>query len=62
MAYSQLYAQGVAINEDGSAADSSAMLDVKSTTKGLLIPRMSSAERTAIPSPATGLMVFDNTT
>lgn len=58
----RLFAQGVAINEDGSVADTSAMLDVKSTTKGLLIPRMTSAERTAIPLPATGLMVFDNTT
>ena len=54
--------QGVAINEDGSVADSTAMLDVQSTTKGLLIPRMTTAERLAIAGPATGLMVFDNTT
>jgi hypothetical protein len=38
----------------------SAALDITSTTKGLLIPRMTSAERTAIVSPAKGLMVFDN--
>jgi hypothetical protein len=48
----------VAINTDGSLPNNSAMLDVKSTAKGMLIPRMSSAERDAIVSPATGLMIF----
>lgn len=54
----------VAINEDDSAPDASAMLDVKSTTKGMLIPRMTSAQRTTIAGglPATGLLVFDLTT
>lgn len=42
--------------------DSSAMLDIVSTNKGLLIPRMTSGERQAIASPAKGLLVFDNTT
>lgn len=40
----------------------SAKLDIESTTKGILIPRMSNAQRTAIASPAKGLLVFDNTT
>lgn len=40
----------------------SAALDISSNNKGLLIPRMTTAERTAIASPAKGLMVFDNTT
>jgi hypothetical protein len=53
------YAQGVSISTDASTADNSAMLDVKSTSKGLLIPRMTQAQRTAIASPATGLLVFD---
>ncbi|MCB0534616.1 MAG: tail fiber domain-containing protein [Lewinellaceae bacterium] len=57
----QLTAQ-VAINQDNSTPDPSAMLDVKSDAKGLLIPRLSSAQRTGIASPATGLLVFDNTT
>ncbi|HLF64605.1 MAG TPA: tail fiber domain-containing protein [Saprospiraceae bacterium] len=49
----------VAINSDGSAPDSSAMLDIKSNSRGLLIPRMTTAQKTAIASPATGLMVYD---
>ncbi len=39
---------------------SSALLDITSTTKGLLIPRMTTAQRSAIAAPAKGLMVFDN--
>ncbi len=51
-------AQSLAINTDGSTANASALLDVKSNTKGILIPRMSRAERDAIASPATGLLIF----
>ncbi len=40
---------------------SSSMLEISSTEKGILIPRMTSAERIAIASPATGLMVYDTT-
>ena len=59
---SKAYSQSVAINTDGSTAHSSAIVDIKSTSKGLLIPRMTSTERTAIASPAQGLFVFDLTT
>ncbi len=52
------FSQGVAINEDNSSADASAILDVKSTTKGLLMPRLTQAERNAIATPATGLMIY----
>ncbi len=38
--------------------DASAALDIASTTKGLLAPRMLEAERLALASPATGLLVF----
>jgi len=51
--------QGVAINTDGNAPDGSAMLDVTSTTKGMLIPRMDSAQRFSIINPAKSLMVYD---
>ena len=51
------YAQ-VGINTDNSNPDASAMLDVKSTTQGVLIPRMTTAERFLIAA-ADGLMVYD---
>jgi uncharacterized protein (TIGR02145 family) len=48
----------VAINTDGSSADASAMLEVKSTEKGFLPPRLTESQRDAIASPATGLWVW----
>jgi hypothetical protein len=45
-----------------TSPNSSAALEIQSNTKGVLIPRMSTAQRNTIPSPATGLMVYDNTT
>ena len=42
--------------------DASSALDITSTTKGLLIPRMTETQRDAISSPATGLMVYQTTT
>ena len=51
-------AQGVSYNTTGAPADASAMLDVQSTSKGVLVPRMTTAQKAAIATPATGLMVF----
>jgi hypothetical protein len=56
-----LNAQSVGINADGSAPDNSAMLDVKSTTKGFLPPRMTTAQIGEIASPADGLLVYNTT-
>jgi hypothetical protein len=58
-----LQAQGVAINADSSKADPSAILDLKSTSKGFLTPRMTLAQRNAIAVPAIGLLIYqtDNT-
>src|SRR5687767_14597494 len=48
----------VGINRDGSKADASAILDVKSENKGVLMPRMTKSQRLAIKQPATGLMLY----
>lgn len=55
-------AQNVSISKTGNPPDPSAMLDVMSDDKGLLIPRMTTALRNAIPNPATGLLVYDTVT
>ena len=41
-----------------ASPNSSAQLDISSSDKGILIPRMTAAEVGAITSPATGLLVF----
>jgi hypothetical protein len=38
--------------------DASAKLDITSTSKGLLVPRMTAAQKTAISLPANGLLVY----
>ena len=48
----------VAINTDGSPADNSAMLDVNSTDKGFLPPRLDFNQRNAIANPAIGLIIY----
>lgn len=56
---SQLLAQSVGINDTGATPDSSAILDIQSTNKGMLVPRMDSSQRMAISNPAIGLLVYD---
>src|SRR5689334_11476547 len=41
-----------------TSPNASALLEIKSTKKGVLIPRMTSAQRDAIASPAQGLLIF----
>ena len=53
----------VNINNTGSyTAQSSAILQADSTTKGFLPPRMTTTEKNAIATPAAGLVVYDSTT
>ncbi len=54
---SGIYAQ-VAINTDGTDPDGSAMLEVKSTDKGFLMPRMNYNTMNGIQNPAEGLLVY----
>jgi hypothetical protein len=63
IAYNQTFAQGVAINSDNSAPDPSAMLDMKSLDKRLLVPRVNQAQRvstahTAITRRDNSLLFF----
>ncbi len=51
---------GIAIGK--ISPDNSSILDISSTTKGLLIPRMTTAQRIAITTPAEGLQVYDTDT
>ncbi|MBL0341179.1 MAG: hypothetical protein IPP71_09750 [Bacteroidetes bacterium] len=51
--------QGIGVNNP--TPDASSILDVTSTDKGLLTPRMTTAQRIAIIAPATGLLVYDIT-
>ncbi|MFZ4723929.1 MAG: tail fiber domain-containing protein [Paludibacter sp.] len=48
----------VAINTDGAQPHEKSILDVASTSLGILLPRMTSEQRTAITSPPQGLLVF----
>src|SRR4030095_15996058 len=52
--------QGVGVNTTNP--DPSAILDVQSNSKGMLIPRLTTAQRNLIALPATGLLVFDTNT
>jgi len=49
----------VSITSDGSFPDSSAMLEIKSTTKGFLLPRLTTVERDGIVNPAEGLAIYN---
>jgi hypothetical protein len=52
-------AQSVVISEEGNASPaSSAILDVQSTDQGILIPRMTRAQRDNIASPSNGLLIY----
>ncbi|MEO8146106.1 MAG: hypothetical protein ABI723_00650 [Bacteroidia bacterium] len=53
------FSQNVGINNP--TPDASSLLDLTSTDKGLLVPRMTTAQRTGISLPATGLLVYDAT-
>ncbi len=52
---------GVKVDPSGGAAAASAAMDISSTTKGLLIPRMTTTQMNAISSPATGLLIYNST-
>ena len=56
------WSQGVGINETGANPNPSAILDVESSNKGFLPPRLTTSQRDAIINPADGLIIFNTTT
>ncbi|QRY55504.1 hypothetical protein [Sphingobacterium siyangense] len=58
LAYTFGYSQ---IGIGTTSPDPTSVLHVESTTQGFLTPRMTTAQRTAITTPANGLMVYDTT-
>ena len=58
LSFQSLQAQWVLIDSAGGNPDNSAALEIKATDRGVLLPRMSSTERLAIPTPAEGLLLY----
>ncbi len=57
-----VFGQNVAVTDvDGYNPHASAMLDVNSTTKGFLLPRLTATQMNAIVGPSFGLMVYNTT-
>jgi len=57
-----VFSQGVGISEASITPDASAILELRSTLRGLLAPRMTNAERDLISSPAQGLLIYNTDT
>lgn len=53
-----LFSQVIISSHTNDIANPSAALEIKSTTKGLLFPRMTAAQRDAISAPAPGLVIY----
>ena len=58
--YGDLSAGSISLG--ATSPDGSAILDLTSTTKGLLLPRMTTPQRNAISSPVSGLLIYNTTT
>jgi len=55
------FSQVVISDIPAAVADPAAVLDLQSTTKGFVAPRMSEAQRNLIPSPPTSMIIYQNT-
>jgi hypothetical protein len=56
----QGFTQEILFNESGGNPHPSAFLEIESTSKGILIPRITESARLSIAAPAEGLLVFQN--
>jgi hypothetical protein len=63
MAFSnnKIYAQSMGISSNAITPDPSSILEMRTTTKGMLTPRMTAIERGNISAPATGLILYNTT-
>ena len=57
-----IFGQSMGISSNAITPDPSAILEMRTTSKGMLIPRMTETERGGISSPATGLMLYNTST
>lgn len=55
-------AQSMGISSSSITPDASSILELRTTSKGFLIPRMTQTQRDAISAPATGLIIYNTTT
>lgn len=55
------YSQGIGISNTAITPDASAVLEMRSTSQGILIPRMTTSQRDLIPTPSAGLMIYNTT-
>lgn len=61
MGNSSIFDNGISIGIGTATPNASAQLDISSTTKGFLPPRMTTAQRDATTTPAEGLMIYNTT-
>ena len=59
---SKVFSQSMGIGATTFTPDASAIVEIRSNTLGFLLPRCTSSERDAIPSPATGLFIYNTST
>ena len=57
-----IHAQSMGISSSPITADASSILEMRTTTKGMLIPRMTTTDRNTISLPATGLIIYNTLT
>ena len=62
VATSNLSNDGTNVGIGTSSVDASAILQIESTSKGVLFPRMTLEQRNIISSPQTGLLIFQTDT
>lgn len=58
---SPIYTDGTNVGIGTTSPNANAIVDMTSTTKAFMPPRMTTTQKNAIPSPTSGMMVYDST-